>query len=192
MRKEKYVSPEQVKALLETLKTRFELNMNRHEGLEWSSVQLKIESQAEKVWSLQEMEATGGEPDVVALQVEVSSKNANVLLFYDCAKESPKGRRSICYDEEALKARTKFPPKNSAMGLAAEMGINVLTEEQYRELQRFGNFDTKTSSWILTPTAVRELGGAIFGDFRYGQVFTYHNGAESYYGARAFRGCLKV
>lgn len=178
---------EQRESLLKVLKTRFEKNMDRHAGLEWAKVQAKLEAAPEKLWILDEMEETGGEPDVVDYD-----KEAGEYIFYDCSPESPKGRRSICYDHEALESRKENKPKNSAIGMAAEMGVEILTEEQYRELQKLGKFDTKTSSWVQTPPDVRKLGGAIFCDWRYGRVFTYHNGAESYYAARAFRGSLRV
>ncbi len=181
------LSAEQTKALLVTLKARFEKNMNRHKGLNWAGVQAKLESNPGKLWSLDEMEATGGEPDVVGFD-----KKTGEYIFYDCSAESPGGRRSFCYDREALNARKEHKPKNSAMDMAADMGIDMLTEEQYRELQALGKFDTKTSSWIITPPEIRKLGGAIFADFRYNQVFVYHNGAESYYAARGFRGSLRV
>jgi len=173
--------------LLLLLRGRFEKNIQRHKGLEWAKVQARLEASASKLWSLNQMETTGGEPDVVGYD-----KKTDEYIFYDCASESPAGRRSICYDPEALEARKENKPKHSALGLAAEMGIEILTEEQYRELQLLGKFDTKTSSWIKTPAEIRKLGGAIFGDWRYGQVFVYHNGAESYYAARAFRGSLRV
>lgn len=181
------LSAEQRGELLKTLKTRFEKNKNRHKGIDWDNVQAKLETKPEKLWSLNEMEETGGEPDVVAYD-----KKADEYTFYDCAAESPKGRRSVCYDGDALASRKEHKPANSAIDMAAEMGIQILTEEQYRELQKLGKFDTKTSSWIKTPTDIRELGGALFCDYRYGTVFVYHNGAESYYAARAFRGSLKV
>ncbi|WP_019639332.1 DUF4256 domain-containing protein [Paenibacillus fonticola] len=181
------LSPEQREELLRILKARFEKHMNRHEGLEWSKVQAKLEANAEKLWSLGEMEKTGGEPDVVAHDPETDA-----YIFYDCAAESPKGRRSVCYDREALESRKEHKPKNNAMDMAADMGIEMLTEEQYRALQRLGNFDTKTSSWVITPTPIRKLGGAIFCDRRYDTVFMYHNGAESYYASRGFRGSLRV
>jgi hypothetical protein len=181
----------QYSALLNTLKTRFEKNTNRHKGIEWAKVQARLESNNEKLWSLNAMEESGGEPDVVDYD-----KKAGEYIFYDCAAESPKGRRSICYDHEALEKRKENKPENSAVEMAAEMGIELLTEEQYRylqSLQKAGeNFDTKTSSWIKTPAAIRKLGGALFCDYRYGNVFVYHNGAESYYAARGFRGCLRV
>ena len=173
--------------LLRALKARFEKNMNRHKGLEWTKVQAKLEANTEKLWSLNEMERTEGEPDVVG-----HDKKTGEYIFYDCSPESPKGRRSVCYDGEALESRKEHKPKNSAMDMAAAMGIELLTEEQYRELQKLGNFDTKTSSWVKTPSDIRELGGALFADFRYGNVFVYHNGAQSYYGASGFRGSLRV
>lgn len=181
------LSVEEKEELLGVLKARFEKNMNRHAGLEWTQVQLKLEAHNEKLWSIHEMEKTGGEPDVVGYE-----EKTGAYIFYDCSAESPKGRRSVCYDHEALNARKQNKPENSAIGMAADMGIEILTEEQYRELQKLGEFDAKTSSWVKTPSAIRKLGGAIFGDFRYGQVFVYHNGAESYYGARGFRGALRV
>ncbi len=173
--------------LLGALKMRFEKNMNRHPVLEWSQVQAKLEAHPEKLWSLNEMERTGGEPDVVGFD-----KSTGEYIFYDCSAESPKGRRSICYDREGLESRKEHKPENNAIDLAAEMGIEILTEEQYRELQYLGKFDTKTSSWVKTPSEIRKLGGAIFADFRYGNVFVYHNGAESYFSGRAFRGALRV
>jgi hypothetical protein len=173
--------------LLPRLKARFEKNMNRHKGLEWARVEAKLEANAEKLWSLGEMERTGGEPDVVGFD-----KKTGEYIFYDCAEESPKGRRSICYDREALDSRKENKPKNNAVGVADAMGIELLTEEQYRELQTLGEFDTKTSSWVKTPSAIRELGGALFCDRRFDTVFLYHNGAESYYAARGFRGWLRV
>jgi hypothetical protein len=169
------------------LKARFEKNMKRHKGLEWAKVQAKLEANAEKLWTLDEMEITGGEPDVVGLD-----KKTGEYIFYDCSAESPKGRRSVCYDGEALASRKEHKPKDSAIDMAAAMGIELLTEEQYRELQELGDFDTKTSSWVITPSAIRELGGALFCDRRYDHVFVYHNGAESYYAARGFRGSLRV
>lgn len=184
---EKELSPEQREELLKVLKARFENNMNRHKDLEWAKVQEKLEANPEKLWSLNEMERTGGEPDVVGYDHKTGE-----YIFYDCSAESPKGRRSVCYDREALESRKKHPPENSAMDMAVAMGIEILTEEQYRELQNLGNFDMKTSSWIKTPSEIRKLGGATFADFRYGTVFVYHNGAESYYGARGFRGSLRV
>jgi hypothetical protein len=179
--------PEQRGTLLKALKARFEKNMNRHHGLLWTAVQARLEVNPEKLWSLHEMERTGGEPDVVG-----HDKKTGEYVFYDCAAESPKGRRSVCYDREALEARKEHKPKNSATDMAAAMGIEILTEAQYRELQTLGEFDTKTSSWVQTPPDIRARGGAIFCDRRYEHVFTYHNGAESYYAARAFRGALKV
>jgi hypothetical protein len=178
---------EEREALLKTLKARFEKNMSRHQGLLWPAVQARLEANPERLWSLHEMERTGGEPDVVG-----HDKKTGEYVFYDCSAESPKGRRSVCYDREALDARKEHKPKTSAMDMAAAMRIEILTEAQYRELQAVGEFDTKTSSWVKTPPDIRERGGAIFGDRRYGHVFTYHNGAESYYAARAFRGALKV
>jgi hypothetical protein len=169
------------------LKARFEKNMNRHQGLEWARVQAKLEANAEKLWSLSEMETTGGEPDVVG-----HDKKTGEYIFYDCSAESPTGRRSVCYDREALDSRKEHKPKNNAMDLAAAMGIELLTEEQYRELQALGDFDIKTSSWVKAPADMRKLGGALFGDRRFGRVFMYHNGAESYYAGRAFRGSLRV
>jgi len=188
----KKLSPEQSEELLSVLKTRFEKNMKRHKGLQWDKVQAKLEANPdsyrdEKLWSLDDMEITGGEPDVVGYD-----KKTGEYIFYDCSAESPKGRRSVCYDREALESRKEHKPKNSAIDMAADMGIEILTEEQYRELQQLGNFDTKTSSWVITPSDIRELGGALFCDRRYGNVFVYHNGAESYYAARAFRGSLRV
>ena len=183
----KDLSPEQREVLLGALKARFEKNINRHEGFEWAKVQAKLEANAEKLWSLNEMERTGGEPDVVG-----HDKKTGEYIFCDCSAESPRGRRSVCYDRAALESRKENKPKDSAMGMAAAMGIELLTEEQYRELQKLGNFDTKTSSWVKTPSAVRKLGGALFCDRRFDTVFVYHNGAESYYAARAFRGSLRV
>src|SRR5580700_676538 len=183
----KELSPEQRKELLGALKARFEKNMNRHEGLDWANAQARLEANPEKLWSLDEMERTGGEPDVVG-----HDKKTGEYIFYDCAEESPKGRRSLCYDREALESRKENKPKGSAMDLAAAMGIELLTEEQYRELQELGEFDAKTSSWVKTPAAIRKLGGALFCDRRFDTVFVYHNGAESYYAARAFRGSLRV
>jgi len=179
--------PEQREELLRTLKTRFEKNMNRHKGLEWANVQAKLEATPEKLRSLNEMEKTGGEPDVVG-----HDKQTGEYIFYDCSAESPKGRRSVCYDREALESRKEHKPKDSAVGMAAAMGVELLTDEQYRELQKLGNFDTKTSSWVKTPSVIRKLGGALFCDRRYDTVFVYHNGAESYYAARAFRASLRV
>ena len=179
--------PEHRGALLRTLSARFEKNMNRHHGLQWPAVQARLEANPEKLWSLHEMERTGGEPDVVG-----HDKKTGEYVFYDCSAESPKGRRSVCYDSEALEARKEHKPKNSATDMAAAMGIEILTEAEYRELETLGDFDTKTSSWVKTPPDIRERGGGIFCDRRYDHVFTYHNGAESYYAARAFRGALKV
>lgn len=181
------LSPEQREELFKVLKVRFEKNMNRHAGLEWAKVQEKLEASSEKLWSLHEMESTGGEPDVVGYD-----HTTGEYIFYDCSAESPKGRRSICYDHEALESRKAHKPENSAMNMAVEMGVELLTEEQYRELQKLGNFDLKTSSWVRTPASIRKLGGAIFCDRRYDTVFVYHNGADSYYGARGFRGSLRV
>ena len=181
------LSPEQSEELLRALKARFEKNMDRHKGLEWAKVQAKLEANTEKLWSLNEMERTGGEPDVVD-----HDKKTGEYIFYDCSAESPKGRRSVCYDREALESRKEHKPENNAIDMAAAMGIELLTEEQYRELQKLGNFDTKTSSWVKTPANIRKLGGAIFCDRRYDTVFVYHNGAESYYAARGFRGSLRV
>jgi hypothetical protein len=183
----KELSPEQQEELLTALKARFEKNMNRHKDIEWTKVRAKLEANREKLWSLNEMERTGGEPDVVGYD-----KKTDEYIFYDCSAESPKGRRSFCYDREALEARKEFKPENSAVDMAADMGIELLTEEEYRELQKFENFDLKTSSWIKTPADIRKLGGAIFCDRRYNTVFVYHNGAESYYAARGFRGWLRV
>jgi len=180
-------SPKQREELLKVLKVRFEKNMNRHKGLEWARVQEKLEGNTEKLWSLNEMERTGGEPDVVD-----HDKKTGEYIFYDCSAESPKGRRSVCYDHEALESRKEHKPKNSAMGMAIAMGIEILTEEQYRSLQELGEFDTKTSSWVKTPADIRELGGALCCDRRYNHVFLGHNGAESYYAARGFRGLLRV
>jgi len=183
----KELTPEQREPLLKALKARFQKNMDRHQGLEWSKVQARLDANAEKLWSLSEMERTGGEPDVVD-----HDKKTGEYIFYDCSEESPKARRSFCYDREALDSRKENKPKDNAMDVAAAMGIELLTEEQYRELQRLGEFDTKTSSWVKTPSAIRNLGGALFCDRRFNTVFVYHNGAESYYAARAFRGSLKV
>jgi hypothetical protein len=173
--------------LLRTFKARFERNMNRHQGLEWAKVQAKLEASTEKMWSLNEMETSGGEPDVVG-----HDKKTGEYILADCSAESPKGRRSVCYDREALESRKEHKPQNNAIDMAAVMGIELLTEEQYRELQKLGNFDTKTSSWVKTPSDIRKLGGALFCDRRYGNVFVYHNGAESYYAARGFRGSLRI
>ena len=181
------LSPEQREELLGALNARFEKSMKRHKGLEWTEVQAKLEAHPAKLWSLHEMERTGGEPDVIGYD-----KKTGAYIFYDCAAESPQGRRSLCYDREALEARKEHKPKDSALDMAAAMGIELLTEEEYRELQQLGNFDTKTASWVKTPFAIRRLGGALFCDRRYDTVFTYHNGAESYYAARGFRGSLKV
>ena len=183
----KELSPKQIEELLHTLKARFDKNMTRHKGLEWAKVQAKLAANTEKLWSLNEMERTGGEPDVVG-----QDKKTGEYIFYDCSAESPKGRRSFCYDRKALESRKEHKPENNAMDMAAAMGIELLTEEQYRELQKLGTFDTKTSSWIVTPSDIRKLGGAIFADYRYGNIFVYHNGAESYYAARGFRGALRV
>jgi len=183
----KELSPEQRKELLRALKARFEKNINRHKSLEWAQIQGKLEAKPEKLWSLNEMERTGGEPDVVGYE-----KKTGEYIFYDCSAESPKGRRSVCYDREALESRKEHKPEDSAMDIAAAMGIELLTEEQYRGLQKLGDFDTKTSSWVKTPLEIRKLGGALFCDRRYDTVSVYHNGAESYYGARAFRGSLRV
>jgi len=173
--------------LLGILKARFEKHMNRHKGMVWEKDETKLKANGDKLWSLDQMEETGGEPDVVAFD-----KRTDVYTFYDCAPESPKGRRSVCYDHEALEARKENKPQNSAIQMASDMGVSILTEEQYKELQQLGKFDTKTSSWIATPADIRKLGGAIFADWRYGHVFVYHNGAESYYAARGFRGALAV
>jgi len=183
----KILSPKQIEELLKTLKARFEKNKNRHKGIEWSKVQAKLEKNSGKLWSLNEMERTDGEPDVVGYE-----KKSGEYVFYDCSAESPNGRRSLCYDAAALASRKEHKPKDSAVNMATAMGIELLTEEQYRELQKLGGFDLKTSSWVKTPADIRKLGGAIFCDRRYGKVFTYHNGAESYYAARGFRGVLKV
>lgn len=183
----KALSPQQLEVLLSVLKTRFEKNMRCQQGLEWANIQAKLESHAEKLWSLYEMERTGGEPDLVDYVQETDS-----YIFYDCSAESPKGRRSVCYDRRALESRKEHKPENNALDMAAAMGIEILTEEQYQKLQQLGNFDTKTSSWLQTPPEIRELGGAIFADRRYNHVFVYHNGADSYYGSRGFRGLLRV
>jgi hypothetical protein len=185
--KKKALSPEQRKELLGAVKARFEKNMNRHKGLEWAKVQTKLEANTAKLWSLNEMDRTGGEPDVV----DHDKKNGE-YIFCDCSAETPKGRRNVCYDRDAQEARKEFKPENNAMDVAAAMGIELLTEEQYRELQKLGNFDTKTSSWVKTPSDIRKLGGALFADRRYDTVFVYHNGAFSYFGSRAFRGSLRV
>lgn len=183
----KKLSPEQHEDLLKLLKARFEKNMNRHKGLNWDKVQAKLEANSEKLWSLNEMETTGGEPDVVGYDQEKDE-----YIFYDCSAESPKGRRSVCFDREALESRKNHKPENNAIDMATAMGIELLTEEQYRELQKLGNFDLKTSSWVQTPSDIRKLGGALFCDCRFDHVFLYHNGAESYYAARGFRGSLRV
>ncbi|HBB94147.1 MAG TPA: DUF4256 domain-containing protein [Blastocatellia bacterium] len=185
--RKKKLSPKQCEELLRVLKARFEKNMNRHKGLEWTKVKAKLEAHTEKLWSLNEMETTGGEPDVVG-----HDKKTGDYIFFDCSAESPKGRRSVCYDRAALESRKEHKPKNSAAEMASAMGIDLLTEEQYRALQKLGDFDTKTSSWVNTPSNIRKLGGAIFCDRRYDTVFVYHNGAESYYTARAFGGSLRV
>jgi hypothetical protein len=187
MQRAKDMNAKQREELLRALKARFEKNMKRHKGLEWDKVQAKLEANTEKLWSLNEMERTGGEPDVIA-----HDKKTSEYIFYDCSAESPKGRRSVCYDREALESRKEHKPENSAMDMAAAMGIELLTEEHYRQLQQLGDFDTKTSSWVKTPADIRTLGGAIFCDRRYDHVFVYHNGAESYYAARGFRGSLRV
>jgi hypothetical protein len=183
----KELSPVQREELLRALKVRFEKNMSRHKGFEWAKVQARLEANPEKLWSLNEMERTGGEPDIVGYD-----KKTGEFIFYDCSAESPKGRSNLCYDREALEARKSFKPKDNAIDMAAAMGIELLTEEQYRELQKLGNFDTKTSSWVKTPFDIRKLGGALFADRRYGNVFVYHNSAPSYYGVRGFRGWLRV
>tara|TARA_R110002012_G_scaffold4074_7_gene18943 strand:+ start:41964 stop:42530 length:567 start_codon:yes stop_codon:yes gene_type:complete len=183
----KQLIAQQSKEILEILKTRFEKNMKRHTAIKWLKVQEKLEANPEKIWSLYQMEKTDGEPDVIGFD-----KKTNEYIFYDCSAESPKGRRSLCYDNEALEARKEHKPKNSAVGMASEMGIELLTEKQYRELQQLGKFDIKTSSWLNTPENIRKLGGAIFGDFRFDTVFIYHNGAQSYYAGRGFRGALHV
>ncbi|HEX6502713.1 MAG TPA: DUF4256 domain-containing protein [Terriglobales bacterium] len=181
------LSKKQCEELLRALKARFEKYMNRHKGLDWANLQAKLEANAEKLWSINEMERTGGEPDVVS-----RDQKTGEYIFYDCSAESPKGRRSLCYDREALQSRKENKPKANALDMAAAMGIELLTEEQYRELQKLGSFDTKTSSWVKTPSAIRKLGGALFCDRRFDTVFLYHNGAESYYAARGFRGWLRV
>ena len=183
----KKLSAEQPSALLNTLKARFEKNSNRHKGIDWAAILAKLQANSDKLWSLNEMEQTGGEPDVIGFD-----KNTGEYIFYDCSAESPKDRRSICYDHEALEKRKEHKPADSAVNMAADMGIEILTEAQYRELQQLGKFDTKTSSWVKTPAEIRKLGGAIFCDCRYNTVFVYHNGAESYYAGRAFRGWLRV
>jgi hypothetical protein len=186
-KKKKELPQEQAKELLGTLKTRFEKNMQRHKGIKWEKVQARLEANNEKLWSLQEMEKTGGEPDVTGYDEKTGE-----YIFCDCSAETPKGRRSICYDREGLESRKEHKPDNNAVDMAAEMGIELLTEQQYRELQKLGKFDAKTSSWIVTPPSIRKEGGALFADYRYGHVFVYHNGAQSYYGVRGFRGSLKV
>ena len=186
-RNKKELSLEQRKELLRALQARFEKNMNRHKGLEWAKVQAKLEANIGKLWSLNEMERTSGEPDVVG-----HDKKTGEYIFYDCSEETPAGRRSVCYDREGLESRKEHKPKNNVIDMAAAMGIELLTEEQYRELQQIGEFDTRTSNWVKTPVNIRELGGALFCDRRYDHVFVYHNGAESYYAARAFRGSLRV
>jgi len=187
MANQKKLSAGQSESLFKTLKTRFEKNMHRHKGVDWAKVLSKLEANPGKLWSISEMENTGGDPDVVG-----QDKKTGEYIFYDCSAESPSGRRSFCYDTEALESRKENKPKNSALNMAFDMGIEILSEEQYRELQQLGKFDAKTSSWLKTPDDIRELGGAIFADFRFGKVFVYHNGAESYYAARGFRGFLKV
>ncbi|MEL1256178.1 DUF4256 domain-containing protein [Flavobacterium sp. DGU38] len=187
MGNKKELISEEREELLKTLKTRFEKNIKRHEGIVWDKIQLKLESNPEKLWALNEMEKTGGEPDVISFD-----EKTNEYIFYDCSAESPKGRRSTCYDIEAQESRKEFKPENNVVDMAADIGIELLTEEQYRELQLLGKFDQKTSSWIKTPVEIRKLGGALFADFRYNTVFVYHNGAQSYYAARGFRGALKV
>lgn len=183
----KQLSTQRRKDLINTLKERFDQNMNRHKDLEWTKIQARLEANAEKLWSLSEMERTGGEPDVVGYD-----KNTGEYIFFDCAAESPKGRRNVCYDREAMESRKEHRPENNAVDMAASMGIQLLTEKEYRRLQELGNFDSKTSSWLKTPPVIRQLGGAVFGDFRYGTVFLYHNGASSYYAARGFRGAMMV
>jgi hypothetical protein len=183
----KKLSPVEREELLELLKVRFEKNMNRHKGLAWADLVTRLKANPDKLWSLQQMESTGGEPDVVA-----HNQKTGEYTFFDCSAESPKGRRSICYDHEALESRKEHKPENSAINMASEIGVDILTESEYRELQKLGKFDSKTSSWIKTPADIRKLGGAIFADYRYDHVFVYHNGAESYYAARGFRGSLRV
>ncbi len=187
MKSNKVLSTEQQSEILNILQERFHKNMQRHAGLDWAKIQAKLEANPAKLWSLDQMESTDGEPDVIGLD-----KETNEYIFVDCAPESPKARRSFCYDNEALASRKENKPKNSAVGLATEMGVEILTEQQYHDLQKLGKFDTKTSSWLKAPSEIRKLGGAIFGDFRFGRVFIYHNGAESYYGSRGFRGLIKV
>ncbi len=187
MENKKELSPEKKEELISTLKARFEKNMNRHKSLEWDKVQAKLEADTEKLYTLNEMERTGGEPDVVGLD-----EKTDEYIFYDCSAESPKGRRSVCFDREALDSRKEYKPENNAVDMAAAMGIELLTEEQYRELQKLGEFDTKTSSWVKTPVEIRKRGGALYCDRRYNHVFVYHNGADSYYAVRGFRGSLRV
>ncbi|WP_316755936.1 DUF4256 domain-containing protein [Pedobacter aquatilis] len=187
MSNKKVLQPEQIETLIKTLKTRFEKNTNRHKNMEWAKVESKLQTNSEKLWSLKEMEATGGEPDVIDYDTKTEE-----YIFCDCSPESPKGRRSFCYDREALDARKENKPENNVIDAVAVMGIELLNEEQYRNLQKLGKFDEKTSSWVATPTAIRKLGGALFCDYRYDTVFVYHNGAQSYYAARAFRGLLRV
>ena len=187
MSKQSKLHQERIDELIKILKLRFEKNMSRHKVMNWPEIQRRLETNLSKLWSLNEMEETGGEPDVVEFD-----KKTGEYIFYDCAPESPKGRRSICYDEEALETRKEHKPKHSAQGMATEMGIEILTEKQYRDLQKLGSFDSKTSSWLATPADIRERGGAIFADYRFGHVFVYHNGVESYYGGRGFRGLLRV
>ena len=187
MKKKSILTVEQSKELLSALEHRFNKNKHRHKTILWDDVQAKLESNPEKLWSLYQMEFTGGEPDVIGVD-----KKTKEYIFFDCSAETPKGRRSLCYDKQGLDSRKEFKPQNNAVDMAAEMGVELLNEEQYRELQKLENFDTKTSSWLLTPPEIRKLGGAIFADFRYGTVFVYHNGAQSYYGGRAFRSCLAV
>ncbi|MBN2273270.1 MAG: DUF4256 domain-containing protein [Bacteroidales bacterium] len=187
MKNKRELSPEQHQKLIRTLKTRFEQNMNRHIGLEWAKVQAKLDANPQKLWSLNEMERTGGEPDVIGHDIK-----SGEYIFYDCSAESPKGRRSLCYDRLAMESRKDHKPENNTIDMATAMGIELLTEDQYRELQKLGIFDTKTSSWVKTPAEIRKLGGAIFCDRRYNHVFVYHNGAESYYGVRGFRSSLRV
>jgi hypothetical protein len=187
MKNKKELSPEQSLELIITLKSRFEKNMNRHKGLEWTKLQAKLETDVEKLWSLNEMERSGGEPDVVGFDIKTRE-----YIFYDCSEETPLGRRSVCYDREGLESRKEHKPEHNAVDMADDMGIELLTEEQYQELQKFGNFDSKTSSWVKTPSDIRKAGGAIFANFHYGKVFVYYNTASSYYGARAFRGLLRV
>lgn len=187
VKSKKDLQPGQLEQLLKALKTRFEKNMRRHEGLEWAKVKVRLEAHAAKLWSLNEMENSGGEPDVVGFD-----KKTGEYIFFDCSAESPKGRTSVCYDREGLESRKEHRPKNTAMDMATAMGVEMLTEDQYRELQKLGEFDTKTSTWIKTPEDIRKLGGALFCDRRFGHVFVYHNGAQSYYSGRAFRGSLRV